>query len=1274
MRTATFYFDTKEWPQLSAFLSREAQEASGAVLVQLFSSIIDPEAIRNVSAAVMAVLPEAVVIGATSDGEIIDGKMREGGIALSVTHFHSTRLKVVEIADREPFEMGAMVARTLIEDATRCVIMFADGLKINGDALLRGFASANPKAVPLAGGMSGDLGRFEKCYTVCADSVREGSAVAVALQSETLQVMQHYNLGWKGVGLPMQITRSEGNRVWEIDGRSVVEVYRTFLGDEVVARFPASATEFPLVLEAGIPVARAMISVLEDGSALFAGDVPEGSRVRFGVGSPSLIERTVQSGCAEVERGSAESVFVYSCSGRKAFLGDILQKEFAPLAEIAPMNGFFTYGEFFPDQTNGRFLNITTTVLALREGEGTGVVAEKCRLNEKVLPSEALLHLVDRISDDLLRFEGTNRVIREHLEEYDEAIDKVLILSKTDAQGIITEVNDHFCRISGYAREELIGRPHSLVRHPDTPESLFEEMWKTIRSGKVWTGELENRGKTGESYYIKSAIIPIKNAQGEIAEYKMISQDVTDLLLAKESLEKEKRFIRGVLDSSQAITVIIKNRTMMDINRPFFERFSYPDLEHFLQRHRCICDIFVPREGYLLPGALQETIWYAPLLSDPGHLHKAIMLDRWGEERIYSVTLKELDFGMEHYLIASFNDVTEIEEAKLKAEAAQRAKSDFLAAMSHEIRTPMNGIIGFTELLEGTSLDATQRRYVETVRASTKTLLGIVNDVLDFSKIESGKMALDMTEANLQTEIPLHVSLYDATARAKGLALVWRIDPLLQECLRLDTLRLKQVLTNLLGNAIKFTPEGGSIELEIAVTETTREAQRLRFSVKDTGIGIAPEKQRKIFEAFSQADTSTTREFGGTGLGLTISAQLVTMMGGTLTLQSTSGDGSVFAFEITATRCDPKNRLADALAGHRLGFVEDSGDVAGRARMTLEKFGVPFQTIPYEKIRDGVWDVLICVGAQMGVAVAETAFGGALIVVGRHDPKLPDETIVIDDGVSCCSALYNALWEIVIKRDEIRSEVTEPEHFSMKVLVAEDYDINRMLIKELLGLHGVHPDFALNGAEAVDKALSGRYDLIFMDVNMPVMDGIEATKRIRERQKGPIPIVALTANALEGDRERLIAAGMDEYISKPIDPRELEVLLSRYRPQHAKGENETSLIREYEKAKASLKSELGLDQETVQRLFTLFVKSVGDELKILTEGIAEENYEQMYHSAHKISGAASGLMMHEIQKYAKRVEEYAMNRGPKHDYQSLADAMGDCIARLSEMITTEEQK
>lgn len=1272
MRTATFYFHHQEWPQLSAFLSKEAEEESGAVLVQLFSSILDPEVIREVTSAVMATFPEAVLIGATSAGEIIDGTICEGGISLSITHFNATRLRAIEAVDEDPFAAGEKIARTLINDSTRCIIMFADGLKINGDALLRGFESVNAHQVPLAGGMSGDMGHFKKCYTVCGDSVREGAAVAVALEAEALQVMQYYNLGWKGVGLPMSVTRSEGNRVWEIGGESVVDVYRNFLGDEVVDGFPASATEFPLIIEDGISVARAMIAVMEDGSALFAGDVPEGSKVRFGVGSRSLIERTVQNECVNAARGAVESVFVYSCSGRRAFFGDHLQREVAPLAKLAPMNGFFAYGEFFSNQKNGRLLNITTTVLALREGETGDTSVEKCLSCEDGVPSEALLHLIDRISDDLLRFEGANRLIRERVEEYDKAINKVLIISKTDADGIITEVNDHFCRISGYQREELIGHPHNIIRHPNQPEVLFEEMWNTIRSGKIWTGRLENLRKDGQSYYVKSAIVPIKDMSGKISEYMMIGEDVTDLVLAKEAVRKEKRFIRGVLDSSEAITVIIKNRTMIDINRPFFERFSYQDLDAFLQHHRCICDIFVVRDGYLIPETKQGGFWYEPLLLDPNHLHKAIMTDRWGKERIYGVKARELDFRMENYLIVTFNDITEIEEAKVKAEAAQKAKSDFLAAMSHEIRTPMNGIIGFTELLEGTALDAVQRRYVETVKASTNTLLEIVNDILDFSKIESGKMALDITDANLQMEVPLLVALYEGSAKAKGITLVKRIDPLMQECLRLDTLRLKQVLSNLLSNAIKFTPKGGNIELEISAIDTTEDQQRLYFAIKDTGIGIPEEKQQKIFEAFSQADPSTTREFGGSGLGLTISSQLVTMMGGKLTLQSIPGEGSVFAFEITAVRCDAKNRLSDALAAHKLGFIEGPGELAERVRMTLEKFGVPFQTVSAGEVSHEPFDVLICVGAQEGIAAVEAGFEGALIVIGYHDPALPPETIVIEDNISCCSALYNSLWEIVIKREELRSEVAKPEHFSMNVLVAEDYDINRMLMKELLGLHGVDPDFAFNGQEAVDMALSKTYDLILMDINMPVMDGVEATKRIRERQTYPIPIVALTANALEGDKEKLIGAGMDHYIPKPVDPRELQGLLERYASERIPCSPKRPPIMDYENVSMALVKNLGLDQETVKRLFGLFVKSAGDELKAMNEGISAENYKQIYHSAHKIAGAAAGLMITELEGYAREVERHAMNDDADFDYRRLYGVMTECVAKLFEIIIAAE--
>lgn len=386
------------------------------------------------------------------------------------------------------------------------------------------------------------------------------------------------------------------------------------------------------------------------------------------------------------------------------------------------------------------------------------------------LPKPLQIHaLIDKLEEvanlKVLELEAKNSTLL--LDQYRKIVDDSVLVSKTDRRGIITYVNDIFCALSGYSRDELIGQPHNIVRDPSMPSSTFKEVWETIQAKKIWHGVIHNRAKDGSRYSVKSTIAPILDNEGNIIEY---------------------------------------------------------------------------------------------------------------------IALRE--------------DITQFQRAQEEARLAAQIKGDFLANMSHEIRTPMNGILGFTDLLGRSNLDTQQKRYLDVISSSTKALLGIVNDILDFSKIESGKLELDCTNINPFVEFANMAQLFSPIAADKHITLDVRIDPLIKPSISIDLLRVGQVVSNLLSNAVKFTPEYGHIMFYVDSTGQVGEEERIRIGVKDTGVGIAASQLTNIFKAFSQADNSITRQFGGTGLGLTISANLVSLMGGKLNVDSQEGHGSDFYFDI----------------------------------------------------------------------------------------------------------------------------------------------------------------------------------------------------------------------------------------------------------------------------------------------------------------------------------------------------------------------------------------
>jgi two-component system sensor histidine kinase/response regulator len=758
---------------------------------------------------------------------------------------------------------------------------------------------------------------------------------------------------------------------------------------------------------------------------------------------------------------------------------------------------------------------------------------------------------------------------------------------------------------------------------------------------------------------------------------------------AETALAASERETRQILTAAHdAFVAMDSDGVITDWNPQAEATFGWPREEAL---GRDLADTFIPesyREAHRRGLAHFLASGEGPVLN---RLLELTAVRRDGREFPVELTISPIRTATGYSFNAFLRDISErkrIEEelavARDQALEASRLKSEFLATMSHEIRTPMNGVIGMTGLLLDTELEPKQREYAEAVRRSGETLLAIINDILDFSKIEAGRMELEIIDFDLRTVVEEVGDLLAEMAHAKGLELVTLLPPEIPTGVQGDPGRLRQVLTNLVANAVKFTETGEVVVRAEIVDETAGEAL-VRFEVADTGIGIAPAAQAAIFEAFSQADSSTTRSHGGTGLGLAISKQLVERMGGQVTLDSELGRGSRFGFTVRL-RTQPEQRTdlprkRAHLAGLRVLVADDNATNRQILEHQVTSWGMDSGTTEggpaaLEMLRGAQES-----GARYDVVLLDMHMPGMdgleLARAIRDEPALAAVRLVLltswavrgsaeaarEAGISAYltkpvrqSQLYDALATVIGAGTDAaplvtRHTLTEDRARSRpRLLVVEDNDVNQEVAVGMLTKLGYRADVAANGIEAVDAVARFSYGAVLMDCQMPELDGYAATAAIREREQGMahVPIIAMTAGATKGEREKCLAAGMDDYVSKPVAIDELGQTLERW---IAPGDGEGLLDapppdRDIPGGAfdpdvvASLRSLTRDGQpDAFVSLTTPFASSGAGLLETLREALARDDAEAVGRVAHTLKGSAANLGALRLADACRQLEE-----------------------------------
>jgi two-component system sensor histidine kinase/response regulator len=794
-------------------------------------------------------------------------------------------------------------------------------------------------------------------------------------------------------------------------------------------------------------------------------------------------------------------------------------------------------------------------------------ISERRKVQEELLKARGELEeKVKQRTRDLSESEKKYRAL------FEQSIDAILIHEK----GKIKDVNKRTCEILGYGKKKLLTMSVLDLHKAEEQENVKNRIARKEKKAQFETRLLKADG-TEIDVEIRSEILDFekRNVQAVIC-------DITERKRAENKLRESEEKYRTTIESSNDGVAIDQEFIYKYVNSRYAQIYGYESPEEIVGKSAL--DLIHPDDVEFIRARGSRRV--KGIVGNECYEHRGIKKN--GDIIYVEVSVAKIIHEGKPGALLFTRDITDrketeekLEKAMREAEAANVSKSEFLANMSHEIRTPLNGVMGVLNLLLSTELDSEQLDLVETGKRSSDSLLTVINDILDFSKIEAGELDLEIINFNLRNSIEEVVELPAMMAHDKGLEFAYEIHYDIPYLLRGDPGRIRQLLLNLTNNAIKFTEEG-EVVLRISPEEETDSHVRIRFEIKDTGIGIPDENKDVIFESFKQTDSSTTRKHGGTGLGLSIAKRLAELMEGEIGLESTLEKGSTFWFTALFEK-QPKARgkkilPPSSIRGKRFLLVDDNKTNLEILRGYLESWGCYCDTAESGEIALSLMNAVAKVKAPFDAVILDMRMpgmdGSELGRRIKNNPNLKKTTLIMltsqglrGDASRMEKIGFAAYLTKPIRRSQLfdclvsvlssvpkkgkekkvpivtKHSVSDERRNKTRILVVEDNIVNQKIAVRMIEKAGFQTDVAANGKEALKALESFKYDIVLMDVQMPEMDGLEATKRIRDPEsrvlKHDIPVIAMTAHAMHGDRELCLAAGMNDYTSKPIQPQDL---------------------------------------------------------------------------------------------------------------------------------------